>query len=61
MGIYVADLGRMGDFYTRVLGFAVTDRGDLGDVRVVFLSLGPGQPGFQPVEDRRRALAERLN
>jgi catechol 2,3-dioxygenase-like lactoylglutathione lyase family enzyme len=30
MGIYVADLARMEDFYTRVLGFAVTDRGELG-------------------------------
>lgn len=41
MGIYAADLGRMEDFYTRVLGFAVTDRGDLGDMQIVFLSLDP--------------------
>jgi catechol-2,3-dioxygenase len=38
MGIYVTDLARMEDFYTRVLGFAVTDRGLLGAVSLVFLS-----------------------
>jgi catechol-2,3-dioxygenase len=41
MGIYVADLARMEDFYTRVLGFAVTDRGELGALTIVFLSLDP--------------------
>ena len=41
MGIYVADLARMEDFYTRVLGFAVTDRGELGELTIVFLSLDP--------------------
>jgi catechol-2,3-dioxygenase len=41
MGIYVADLARMEDFYTRVLGFAVTDRGALGELTIVFLSLDP--------------------
>ena len=39
MGIFVADLARMEDFYTRVLGFAVTDRGELGATAIVFLSL----------------------
>ena len=42
MGIYVTDPARMEDFYTRVLGFAVTDRGKLetprGAVDLVFLS-----------------------
>ena len=38
MGIYVADAARMEDFYTRVLGFAVTDRGNLGSTKLVFLS-----------------------
>jgi catechol 2,3-dioxygenase-like lactoylglutathione lyase family enzyme len=28
-GMYVTDIARMEDFYTRVLGFAVTDRGPL--------------------------------
>lgn len=41
MGIYVTDLARMEDFYTRVLGFAVTDRGELGETGLVFLSLDP--------------------
>lgn len=38
LGIYVTDPARMEDFYTRVLGFAVTDRGMLGPVSLVFLS-----------------------
>ena len=45
MGIFVTDLGRMEDFYTRVLGFTVTDRGDLqtahGRLQFVFLSRDP--------------------
>jgi len=61
MGIYVADLPRMEDFYTRMLGFAVTDRGNLGSVKLVFLSrdsrehhqivLASGRPdgGFNPI------------
>ena len=45
MGMYVTDAARMEDFYTRVLGFAVTDRGALetprGSVEIVFLSRDP--------------------
>jgi catechol-2,3-dioxygenase len=41
MGMFVADVARMEDFYTRVLGFAVTDRGLLGSVSLVFLSRDP--------------------
>jgi catechol 2,3-dioxygenase-like lactoylglutathione lyase family enzyme len=45
MGIFVTDLARMEDFYTRVLGFTVTDRGDLetprGRLQFVFLSRDP--------------------
>jgi len=45
MGMFVADLARMEDFYTRVMGFTVTDRGDLetprGNVHIVFLSRDP--------------------
>jgi catechol 2,3-dioxygenase-like lactoylglutathione lyase family enzyme len=45
MGIFVADVARMEDFYTRLLGFTVTDRGDLetprGKVFLVFLSRDP--------------------
>ncbi len=42
MGIFVTDVARMQDFYTRVLGFTVTDRGELdttdGPLTIVFLS-----------------------
>ena len=43
--MFVADVARMEDFYTRVLGFSVTDRGDLetprGRFYIVFLSRDP--------------------
>ena len=45
MGLFVNDAARMQDFYTRVLGFAVTDRGILetadGPLTLVFLSRDP--------------------
>ncbi|MBI3992153.1 MAG: VOC family protein [Candidatus Lambdaproteobacteria bacterium] len=41
LGIYVTDLERMRDFYTRHLGLMETDRGPLGQATLVFLS---GQP-----------------
>jgi catechol-2,3-dioxygenase len=51
MGIFVTDVARMQDFYTRVLGFTVTDRGELetaaggsetaGPLTLVFLSRDP--------------------
>ena len=45
MVIYVSDAARMEDFYTRVLGFTVTDRGPLdtarGRLSFVFLSRDP--------------------
>ena len=37
MGIYVVDMARMVDFYTRVLGFCVTDRALIRGVNVTFL------------------------
>ena len=47
MGMFVADLAKMRDFYTRVLGFAVTDSGDLetprGTLQFVFLSRDPAE------------------
>jgi catechol-2,3-dioxygenase len=43
LGLYVRDLAVMEDFYTRVLGFTVTDRGDLGAVQLVFLSRNPAE------------------
>jgi catechol 2,3-dioxygenase-like lactoylglutathione lyase family enzyme len=42
-GVFVTDLDRMADFYTRVLGLAVTDRGDLGGRTLVFLSRDPDE------------------
>jgi len=45
MGMFVADLARMRDFYTRVLGFTVTDEGEIdsaqGRTGFVFLSRNP--------------------
>jgi catechol 2,3-dioxygenase len=70
MGIYVADLARMEDFYTRVLGFAVTDRGELGATTIVFLSLDPREhhqiilasgrkdAGFNPINQISFRLSE---
>jgi catechol 2,3-dioxygenase-like lactoylglutathione lyase family enzyme len=44
-GMFVTDVARMEDFYTRLLGFTVTDRGDLetprGKLLLVFLSRDP--------------------
>jgi catechol 2,3-dioxygenase len=41
MGLFVIDIDRMADFYSRVLGFAITDRGGLGETELVFLSRDP--------------------
>lgn len=43
MGMFVADVARMEDFYTRLLGFTVTDRGKLGTFDLVFLSREPSE------------------
>lgn len=43
MGIYVRDLERMARFYKEILGFTETDRGSLGQVRLVFLSRNPNE------------------
>jgi len=71
MGIFVTDVARMEDFYTRVLGFAVTDRGQLGSTTLVFLSRDPrehhqivlaagrpGAPGFNPINQISFRMAE---
>jgi len=43
-GIHVTDLARMEDFYTRVLGLLVSDRGSLpGGAALVFLSRDPDE------------------
>lgn len=41
MGLSVKNVARMEDFYTRVLGFTVTDRGEAGGMDLVFLSRAP--------------------
>jgi catechol-2,3-dioxygenase len=41
IGLYVHDLQRMEDFYTRVLGFTVTDRGKVRGADIVFTSWDP--------------------
>jgi catechol 2,3-dioxygenase-like lactoylglutathione lyase family enzyme len=43
MGIYVADMAAMADFYTRVLGFCITDRALIRGANVVFLSRDPDE------------------
>jgi catechol 2,3-dioxygenase len=43
MGVSVIDIAKMETFYTGVLGFTVTDRGEIaGDMKLVFLSRDPG-------------------
>jgi len=41
MGLSVKHIGRMEDFYSRILGFTVTDRGEAGGMKLVFLSRDP--------------------
>ena len=41
MGLSVRDIAKMEDFYSRVLGFTVTDRGEAGGMKLVFLSRNP--------------------
>jgi catechol 2,3-dioxygenase len=41
MGLSVKDIGKMEKFYTDVLGFTVTDRGEAGGMDLVFLSRDP--------------------
>jgi catechol 2,3-dioxygenase-like lactoylglutathione lyase family enzyme len=40
-GVFVTDLDRMVDFYTRVLGFVVSDRGKVGALEFAFLTRDP--------------------
>jgi catechol-2,3-dioxygenase len=40
-GVFVHDIERMAAFYTRVLGFAISDRGQLGKTSLVFLTRDP--------------------
>src|SRR4029077_19128863 len=42
-GVSCFDLERMEDFYTRVLGMTVTDRGDVPVGRLIFLTTDPAE------------------
>ncbi len=41
LGINVIDIDKMADFYTKVMGFKITDRGQGGKAELVFLSRNP--------------------
>jgi catechol-2,3-dioxygenase len=41
LGFYVTNLEKMGNFYKEVFGFTETDRGSLGQVKLIFLSRDP--------------------
>ena len=43
LGFYVQDQARMSRYYKDVLCFTETDQGDLGPVRLVFLSRNPAE------------------
>lgn len=43
IGFFVHDLERMADFYRDVLGMTETDRGQLGEAHLVFLSTDPAE------------------
>ena len=57
MGIFVSDIQNMVDFYTRVLGFCITDRAQIRGVDLVFMSRDPDEhhqivlvPGRDPAQ-----------
>lgn len=41
VGLYCDDIEKMREFYTRILGFVVSDTGKLGDTTLMFMSLSP--------------------
>lgn len=43
IGIYVTDIAKMVDFYTRILGFSITDQAQIRGADVVFLSRNPDE------------------
>src|SRR6185503_380544 len=62
MGMFVADLARMEDFYTRVMGFTVTDRGDLetprGHHQVILATGKPDNAAFNPINQISFRMAD---
>jgi catechol 2,3-dioxygenase len=71
LGLCVMDLPAMEDFYTRVLGFTVTDRGGAMNLDLVFLSrdpndhhqlvLGTGRPHGLPQNTRNAMFGPCVN
>ena len=53
--VHVQDMDTMLDFYINVLGFEITDRGELNGNELVFLSQAEqafcGADGFAPIEE----------
>ena len=61
VGLFVMDLPRMVDFYSRVLGFVLTDRGRLGEAELAFLSRDPrDHHQIVLVTGRPEGLADRI-
>lgn len=71
MGLSVIDMARMADFYQRVLGFTVTDRGHADGMDLVFLSRSPndhhqivlatGRPPALPANTANRQFGPSIN
>jgi len=61
VGLYVTVMAPMVDFYSRVLGFAVTDQGRLGAATLTFLSRDPAEHHqLVLVEGRPAGLPDRI-
>jgi catechol 2,3-dioxygenase-like lactoylglutathione lyase family enzyme len=60
MGISVIDLDRMTDFYTRVLGFTITDRGADEEIIAETQALCAVQKGYEPYANWRARIAMRM-
>ncbi len=71
MGISVRDLATMERFYTAVMGFTVTDRGETAGLDIVFLSRDPrdhhqivlatGRPENMPANTRNPLFGPSIN
>ena len=71
MGLSVKDVPAMEKFYTQVLGFTVTDRGEAGGMQLVFLSRSPldhhqivlasGRPEQMPANTANKQFGPSIN
>jgi catechol 2,3-dioxygenase len=71
MGISVTHLAKMERFYTEVMGFTVTDRGETAGLEIVFLSRDPrdhhqivlatGRPEQMPANTRNPVFGPSIN